>query len=356
MKRLSKIIFLLICVSATASLEAGPGRGGRGGMGGGPGGGFRPSPGGGGGNRGGMNRPPRPSGPSVGQRPIQQPGRPGNGNGNIGNRPIGNGPGPIRPHPSQPISRPGGRPNAGDIAGAIGRNPPGHMPGNPGNRPGYPGYHKSEMTQSIHNHFHYHPGVGYPFGRGWCDHNHWHYHNWPYWTAAATGAALTAFVNYAPYGGYGSSEQVVYYPVQPAPQEVYDENIDSVSQVAEQAQSVPVADDAQLLNIGAFGIIPYGQKDMTLAIQLTTANDGSLRGMQWDLVKNTTAEVVGSIEQDTLKVVWQLKDQPDSPYFETNVDQITQQESLVNVFDPKTQSMVSWQLIQIDAKDLPPQN
>ncbi|MCX6126518.1 MAG: hypothetical protein NTV34_17425 [Proteobacteria bacterium] len=348
-------ILLAICqaILLTNKVEA---IGGRGGGGGGPGGGFRPSP-----SRPSMPSRPAtmPSRPAPGPRPGTQPVRPNPGNGLPGNgpqnggfnRPGGAGPGPMTPRPGQLPARPGGRPNAGDISGAIGNHPPGHFPGTPGNRPGYTGYHKTEMTQNINRHFVYNPVYGgYPFGRGWCG------HNWPYWTGVATGAAVASWIRLpGGYNGYGSSQQLVYYPVQAAPQAVYDDNVATVSQVVEQGQG-PVADDAQWLNIGAFGLIVMNQKDIGFSIQLGMTSDGSVRGMQWDMNNNTTVEVVGSIDKDTLRIAWQQKDAPMAPYFETNVDQLTQQESLVNVYDPATKSMVSWQVIQIDEKDLPPQN
>jgi hypothetical protein len=355
MKKLFSAKFLPISICAIACFIAAPG--GRGGGGRAPGGGgYRPSPGGGRAPGGSAVQRPAPR-PAPGNRPstMPAPSRPGPGNSGGVSLP-GNGPGPIRPspNPGNP-SRPGGRPNAGDIAGSIGRTPPGHLPGTPGNRPGYPYYHKSEMTQNIYRRFPYSPAYGYPFSRNWCNQIHWHYRNWPYWAAAATGAALTRWINYPAYGGYGSSQELVYHPVESAPADVYEQNVPAVSEVAQQGQNAPVADDAQLLNIGAFALIPFGQKDLGFGLQLASANDGSLRGIQWDFAKNTTAEVQGSIEKDTLRVVWQSKGQPDSPFFETTVDQLTQQESLINVYDPKTKTLVSWQLIQIDEKDLPPQ-
>jgi hypothetical protein len=73
------------------------------------------------------------------------------------------------------------------------------------------------------------------------------------------------------------------------------------------------------------------------------------------LTNNAITELAGSIDRSTLRVAWQAKGSPDALYFESNVDQLTQEESLLNVYDPKTKTMVSWQMMQIDESDLPPQ-
>jgi hypothetical protein len=296
--------------------------------------------------------------PAPGVRPGQLPNRPGNGGiGGIGNRPGGGAPGPIRPNPGTPVGRPGGRPGVGDIGGAIGRNPIGHLPGTPGNRPGIGYYHKSEMTVNIHNHFRVDPRYGVPLSRSWCNHWHpgWRYNNWPYWTAAATGVAIGRWLG-VPYGGYGSSQPIEYYPVEPAPQGVYDQNIPYVSEVAQAGEDTQIPDDAQWQNIGTYGLIPMGHSDMAFGLQLASLADGTVRGMQWDMATNATTVMGGSIDKETLRVAWQATGAPDSLYFESTIDQLTQQESLINVYNPQTKALQSWQVIQINESDLPTGN
>ncbi len=325
-----------------------------GGGGGGMGGGYRPRP------SAPSARPnPRPSPrPAPGPRPGTRPNRPspGPGPGAGAGRPGGvrPGPGPGNVRPTHPINKPGGRPNAGDLDKFIGAHPPGHFPGNPGHRPGYPGYHKAEFHQNIHNHYPYHPIYGYPFSKNWCAHFHWHYSNWPHWTVAATAVALTSYIG-VPYSGYGSAEQIPYYPVEPAPPATYQESVQAPQEAVEAGQQANVPDDSQWMNLGNFGIIPYKATDMKYGIQLATTKDGVLRGIQWDMQANTSVELEGSIQKDTLRVAWQAKT-ANAPMFETSVDQLTQQESMVNVYDPISKSLVSWQLIQIDEKDLPAPN
>lgn len=321
-----------------------------------PGGGRRP--GGGGGHVGGGFSPSRPSPgprpaprPSPGPRPGTAP-RPPGGEGPRPPRVGGGGPGPIRPTPSHPIGTPGGRPGAGDIGKHLGRPPQGHFPGTPGHRPGYGGYHKAEFHQNIYNHFPYHPTYGHPFSHAWCGHFNWHYNHWPYWTAAATGVALAHWVGVGTYTGYESSEQVVYYPVEQAPQEVYAQSVTAPAQAVEVGTKAAVGNDSEWMNIGTFGIIPYKATDFAYAVQLASTKDGILRGIQWDMKANTQVEVTGSIQKDTMRVAWQAKD--GTLMFETNVANLTEAESMVNVYDTKTKGLVSWQLIQIDEKDLPP--
>ncbi len=345
---LKPLIFTLISALSVPAMA----RGGRGGGGGGPGGGFRP-----------------------GGRPSHQPGRPGGGQG-LGNRPgtLPTHPGPSRPGggpggpggiggwpgagggiggPGRP-DRPGGRPGAGDIGGGIGRHPAGHLPGTPGHRPGYPYYRRGELRPNVHHVFRFHPTLGYPFSRGWCGAVNWRYARWPYWAGVATGAAITSWLRWAPYGGYGSSQQIVYYPVEPAPQPVYDQAVVPVANTASQGQT-QVSDDADWLNIGTFGIIAFGQTSITSTLQLAVTSDGTLRGLEWDLATNKTFELYGSIDQGSQRIAWQRAGDPEGLYFESNIDQLTQSESLVNVFNPQNKTLVSWQIIQVDASDLPPQ-
>ncbi len=372
---MKNISYLIVIVFLSGSLAEAQ-RGGRGGGGGRPSGGMRPG-GVGGGMSGGFH-PSRPSEPIARPtphptpRPPQDPRpgtlpvtRPGPGGGIGGSRPIGGGgmgPGPgfggPRPgvgpgHPTTLPTRPGGRPGAGDIGKFLGGNPPGHFPGNPGFRPGYNGYHKSEFYGHIHNHFPYSPRYGYPFGRNWCANFHWHYHHWPYWTAAATAVTLTAWLGYGAYGGYGTATQIPYYPVEPAPADVYETSVEVPAQICDQGLA-PVSDDTEWLNLGTFGIIPYQGTDFAYGIQLAISKDGIIRGIQWDMKGNTATEIAGSIQRDGLKIAWRAKT-ANAPYFESTVDQLTQPESYVNVYDPIAKSLVSWQMIQIDPKDLPGQ-
>lgn len=345
MRRL--VVFsVMVCFCVVASARGG-GRARPGGGGGGPGGGFRPS-------RPAPAPTPRPAPrPGNSARPGTLPAKPGGG---VAGRPPtggGAGPGMVRPRPGTTPARPGGRPGAGDVGRFVGGHPPGHFPGAPGHRPGYTGYHKAEFYGPIHNHFPYHPVYGYPFGHDWCAHFHWHYTRWPYWTAAATGAAVASFVGVSAYSGYGYAEQVPYYPVEPAPATVYQNSVAEPAESVSAGQMAAVSDDADWMNLGTFGIIPYKASDFAYAVQLATTKDGIVRGIQWDMKANTSVEVEGSINKDTLKVAWQAKG-AGALMFETNVDELTQQESMVNVYDTQTKALVSWQLIQIDQKDLPP--
>ncbi|MBF0441933.1 MAG: hypothetical protein HQK54_08525 [Oligoflexales bacterium] len=346
-----KSIILISAISMTSGLDAvGRGGGGRGGGargGGSPGGNFKP---------GNSARPaPQPSQPARGSRPNTTPNRPGDGGRRDEiNKPVGGNPGSIRNTPSTQPSRPGGRPGAGDIANRIGSSPAGHMPGTPGNRPGYAYRQKSEMRGDIHRRFAYHPIHGYPFGRPWFDRFHWRYNRWPFWAGFATGSTLASWLSWPPYNGYGTSQPIVYYPVEAAPTNVYETNVTQVTQTVSQGQNTTVPNDVEWLNIGAFGLIPISQTTINFAVQLAVTKDGSLRGLYWDLGNDSAKEVVGFIDKDTMRIAWQEKDAPDSLYFETNVDQLTQQESLVNVYDPKNKTLVSWQVIQIEESDLPP--
>lgn len=344
-KLLSLVLILPLIVSVTSEGRGGFGGGGR--MGGSPGGGFRPSR-----PSAPATRPARPTMPSPGPRPGTLPAK--GPSLKPGPRPIGPGtPGAIKPRPGTLPAAPGGKPGIGDVGKFLGGAPPGHFPGTPGHRPGFTGYHKAEFHQNIYGHFPYHPAYGYPFGRGWCDHIHWHYHNWPIWTAAATGAALTTWIGAPAYAGYGSSQAVAYYPVEQAPVETYEEQVTAPASAVEYGKATEVSDDAELLNLGTFGVIPNGEKDMAYGLQLTTTKEGIVRGLQWNMKDNTFVEVKGSIEKESLRISWQGQNAGD-PYFETNVDQLTQQESYVNVYNPTTKVLISWQLIQIDEKDLPP--
>ena len=87
-------------------------------------------------------------------------------------------------------------------------------------------------------------------------------------------------------------------------------------------------------------------------MQLATTKDGVVRGLQWDMKTNTSTEVAGSVDKKTYKVAWQAST-PGALMFETNIDELTQKESRVNVYNPTTKGLVSWQLIQIDQADLP---
>jgi len=263
----------------------------------------------------------------------------------------------IKPRPKPgPSIPPGGHPgNAGDIGKFLGSHPPGHFPANPGYRPGYPGYHKGEFHAPIQNHFPYHPAYGYPLGKPWCDHfqSNWHYHNWPYWAAAGTAVAISNWIGIAGYSGYGYAEQIPTYPVEPAPTQVYEASVTAPAAAVAEGQAAVVEEEAKWMNVGTFGIIPYRGTDFAYAVQLATTSEGIVRGFQWDMKTNTSTEVEGSIAKDTLRIAWQAKTE-NSFLFETNVDQLTQAESMVNVYDPKTKGLVSWQLIQIEEKDLPP--
>lgn len=342
MKRYLELIVVIVSLTVAGGSEARPGRGG----GGGPGGGFRP---------GRPSQPiARPTPPAPGSRPGQLPTRPGGGGPSIG-RPIGGGPGPIRPNPGPRPSQPGGRPGAGDIVDHIGGHPGGHFPGSPGHRPGYPYFHRRELLPDVHRHFHYVPGLGYPFGRDWYGRLGWRYRRWPYWAGVATGVAITSWLAYPPYAGYGSSTILVYYPEEAAPAQAYEEGVGAVAPVADQGETAPVDDDANWLSLGTFGLVPFGQQQLGYGLQLAVTPEGVVRGMMWDMARATVVEVAGGIDRDTLRVAWQAVGNPAAPYFETTVDQLTQDESLVNVYDPSSRTLVSWQLIEIDESDLPPQ-
>jgi hypothetical protein len=343
-KSLSVILSSLMLLSVTDLSAARGGRGGGAGRGGGgrPGGGYSPKP-----------SPPaaRPAPrPSRGTKPDTLPAP---GGAAKPRPPGGSGPGAIKPRPKPPSNNPpGGRPGSRDVGNNIGRTPPGHFPGTPGHRPGYGGYHKAEFHKNIHVHFPYHPQYGHPFSRGWCGHFHWHFGRWPYWTTAATAVTLTRWIGWS-YSGYGSAEQVPYYPVEPAPAGAYDDAVTVPQEIVDAGEAANVADDSEFMNLGTFGIIPYKETDFAYGVQLAATKDGVLRGIQWDMKKNTMLEIEGSIQKDTLRIAWQSKT-PDGLMFETNVDELTEQESMVNVYNPVSKQLVSWQLIQIDEKDLPP--
>jgi len=314
-------------------------------------------PGGGGGHMGGKFKPSKPSmgakpqpHPGVGAKPGQLPAKPGGVKPTLPGH-AGGGPGAIKPKPGTLPGKPGGKPGAGDVGKFLGSHPPGHFPGTPGHVHGYGGYHKAEFHGHIHDHFPYHPTYGHPFSQAWCGHFHWHYSRWPYWTAAATGAAMAQWIG-SSYTGYGSSQQIVYYPVESAPQEVYEQSVAAPAAAVQAGQAATVSDDVEWMNIGTFGIIPYQASDFAYGIQLATTKDGIVRGIQWDMKNNTSIEIEGSIQKDTLRIAWKAKS-ADALMYETNVDNLTQQESMVNVYNPKTKGLVSWQLIQIDQKDLP---
>ncbi len=334
-------------------LEANGRRPGGGGGGGRPGGGFKPSR-----PPSHAARPPRPAaGPRPGTMPVKHPGvGPGGAH-----KPIGaGGPGAIKPRPGtmpvKPGGHPGGHPAAGDVGKFLGGHPPGHFPGTPGHRPGYTGVHKAEYHVNINNHFHAHPVYGHPFGGPWLAHYQWHYNNWPVWTVAATAVGVASWIGVGNYAGYGSAQPVPYYPVEQAPAQVYEQQVNAPAEVVAAGKAAPVAEDVEWLNVGTFGMIPFQQKDLAYAVQLATTKDGVVRGVQWDMKASTAVEVEGSIEKDTLRIAWQEKGSDLAPYFETNVDQLTQKESMVNVYNPNTKALISWQLIQIDEKDLPPKN
>jgi len=257
----------------------------------------------------------------------------------------------VNPRPGTLPARPGGRPGAGDIGRFLGSHHPGTLPARPGHRPGYGGIHRGEISNSFNRAYVSHPIYGRPFGRGWYGRWNWGYNRWPYWGLAATGAVLGNWLGWG-YGGYGSSEPLSYYPVEEAPVEAYEEQVTAPMQVAEAGEAAPVAADAELLNLGNFGIVPFGQKDLAYSLQLATTKEGIVRGLQYDIKADTAVEVKGSIEKSTLRIAWQGPN-TDDPYFETNVDQLTQEESYVNVYNPKTKSLTSWQMLQIDEKDLP---
>ena len=272
-------------------LDARPGwwwRGRIGGGGGGPGAGFkasRPST--------PVTRPATRPAPATGARPGTLPAKtPGARPGTL----PAAGPGAIRPRPGTPgtlPAKPGGRPGAGDVGKFLGGAAPGAFPGTPGHRPpSYGGtYHKAELrTTAIPRHYPYHPAYGYPFGRGWYGHLGWHYTNWPAWTIAATSVAVANWIGIG-YSGYGSAQAIPYYPVDPAPAQVYDQQVTAPAQAVAVGQATQVPDDVQWLNLGTFSLIPPGEKDMTFSIQLATTKEGLVRGLQWDLKANTTAEV-----------------------------------------------------------------
>jgi hypothetical protein len=210
------------------------------------------------------------------------------------------------------------------------------------------------MRPAVQQRFRPHPQLGYPLGRDWCLSIGWRYSRWPFWAGVATGAAWASWLGYPPYGGYGSSEQIVYYPVEAAPAEVYESAAPEVAEVVEQGQNTEVADDSEWLSIGTYGLIPMGQQTLGFAFQLAVTKEGVIRGMLWDFANNTITELAGSIDRSTMRVAWQAKGSPEALFFESNVDQLTQEESLLNVYDPKTKALVSWQMIQIDESDLPP--
>lgn len=354
MKNILSIGLAVLSFALSGPIEARGGRGGGGGRGGSPGGGFRPSR-----PSAPATQPARPQRPAPGPRPGTRPVNPGV---NPGNAPIARpsnprGPGAVNPRPGTLPSRPGGRPGAGDIGRHLGGNAPGSLPARPGFRPGYPGVHKAELRNTvIPKHFPYHPIYGYPFGQPWLNHLRWHYNNWPVWTIAATGVAIANWIGYGSYDGYGSSEAVTYYPEEAPPAEVYDESVTAPEQMVAEGQAVAVPDDSEWLNLGTFGLIPPRETDMTFTVQLALTKDGLVRGLQLDLKANTTAEVEGSIDQETLKIAWRAKGDANAPYFETNVDQLTQEESLVNVYSPITKSLISWQTVRVDEEDLPPKS
>jgi len=113
-----------------------------------------------------------------------------------------------------------------------------------------------------------------------------------------------------------------------------------------------VPNDTEWLNIGVFGLIPPGGKDFRYSVQLAVSKSGVIRGIQWDMRTQEKTEVAGSIDPKTFKVAWRANAQS-APYFETNVDQITQSTSYLNAYDPDTKSLVSWQAVQIKQEDLP---
>ena len=353
MKNISFSTMILLSFLLAPRLDARPGGGGGGrigGGGGGPAAGFRPS------------SPSRPaafpaSRPATGARPGTLPAKtPISKPGTLPAGPGIGGPGAIKPRPGTPgtlPAKPGGRPGAGDVGKFLGGAPAGHFPGTPGHRPpGYGGiYHKAEFRAAIPRHFPYHPIYGYPFSKGWYGHLHWHYTRWPVWTVAATSVAVANWIGIG-YAGYGSAQAIPYYPVEAAPAQAYDQQIAAPTEVVATGKATQVADDAEWLNLGTFGLIPNGEKDMAYSVQLATTKDGLVRGLQWDFKANTTAEVQGSIQKDTLRIAWQATTQG-SPYFETNLDQLTQEESLVNVYNPATKVLISWQVIRVDESDLP---
>jgi hypothetical protein len=235
---------------------------------------------------------------------------------------------------------------------------------------------------ALHDHLHgawghYHNHWGhYPFGAGWWGagwHHMYHHHPGAFWTAFGlrtaawfVGAGGWYDNSYGTYGGGGEYYAPVSYYQEPIYGDTYTEYSQPVTQLisygesasypaAEQQvwvnpsqleQSAPPPQDANVMGLGIFGLMPNGSNRFVGWVQLTVSKEGAVRGYQVEAVSNKTSEVTGGVDKATLIIAWQSTGAA-KMMFETSLDEITKDQFLVNAFDIAKKEAKAWQAVRV---------
>jgi hypothetical protein len=255
-------------------------------------------------------------------------------------------PQPGQPGPQPPQGPPWAhgphQPPHGQQAGQPWHQPPApwHGPHAPANWQGHP--HGWQNAQAWWNNYHHGPQ---PFTPAWyAQHpNAWHATH-PYadeW-AVATAAALGSWLGwaYAPEPSY-SSTTIIYQDAPDAPDET-----DTLAEVYTDASPSDVAlPSGDWLPLGVYSLLAAPDLPPMQLVQLSVDRQGILRGVYYDVVTNTSHDVVGSLDADTHEAQWTLQSNPNLA-FRAAVDQLTQPEGVVEVTLPG--GVEQWHLVRME--------
>jgi hypothetical protein len=187
------------------------------------------------------------------------------------------------------------------------------------------------IRQGVANYPCFRPGwyAKYPgawFAAGWVASSVWH---------AATWATYSSFCGYpaeAPYYDYG--ENVIYQDdgVYIDGEKAYstEEYAARAEQIADAGREAKAEKESEWLALGVFAMVRGEEQASNHIFQLAVDKQGVIRGNYYDAVTDTTAVVVGSVDQKTQRAAWTVGASK-TPVYEAGIANLTKSETTMLV-------------------------
>ena len=137
-------------------------------------------------------------------------------------------------------------------------------------------------------------------------------------------------MNNQPYYYYGTGGNWApnYYDSSP---NVYVQPIIVRTQVVDNAENIQ---DSNWMTLGVFTITKSTESitSPNMFIQLAVSKAGDIAGTYYNTTTNEVYELVGGVEQQSQRAFWKIADNPDSPFVETGIYNLTQNVTPIRVY------------------------
>jgi hypothetical protein len=175
-----------------------------------------------------------------------------------------------------------------------------------------------------------------PFSNEWY-HNHpdaWHHHHHDNWETATAVGVL---------GWLG------WQAIRPLDNTVYVYDPVPVETVVVDGQPSVVVDPGNpgdWMTLGSYSLMTGAGDPGTRILDLSVDKQGNIRGSFYDMITNTTQNVIGLVDKNTQQIRWTIDSNRDLTFVAT-LDQLTQSQGVVNVKLPGGQ-VQQWQLVRME--------